>query len=289
MSIILGECGCGCDDGGGCEKVTTNCNFVLRKYDNNTPSNISWNSEATEAEKECFASPYGCPGVLFDVLFSVCSGQGEVWRSGGGGGGGFCPIITDEGPTIYTVPCCSSDDLYQCASTLFYTIYTEGSTSNELYNGNFDYNGVNYTVSSGTLEAAPDPDADEETPATLMGAASSSEGISAMSSGVLLGTFSRSPEDESINFDNIGVLVLNDGDPANTCKFSYNFRFTPVDGVDYYVMSLPCSDTEGYASISLAQDGRAYFNAQYNETSKTCFISSTQVTAPETPSVPESQ
>lgn len=286
MDIILGECGCGCDDGGGCEKVTNNCNFVLRKYDNNTPTNVNWNSEATDQEKECFANLYGCPDVLFDVLFSVCSGQGEVYRNEGGGG--LCSITTDEGPIIYTVPCCSSDDLYQC-STTFYTTYTEGSTSNELYNGSFDYNGVNYTVSSGTLEAAPDSGTDEEAPATLMSAASSSEGISLMSTKVLLGTFSKSPEDESINFDNIGVLTLSDGDPANVCKFSYNFRFTPEDGAEYYVMSLPCSDTEGYASINLAQDGRAYFNAQYNETSKTCFISSTQVTAPETPSVPESQ
>ena len=144
-------------------------------------------------------------------------------------------------------------------------------------------------MSSGGLEAAPDPDADGETPATLMGAASSSEGISLMSSVVLLGTFSRSPEDESINFDNIGVVALDDNDPPNACKFSYNFRFTPGDGIDYYAMALPCSDTQGYSNVSLAPDGRGYFIAQYNETSRTCFISSTQITAPVTPSVPVSQ
>jgi fibronectin type 3 domain-containing protein len=101
-----------------------------------------------------------------------------------------------------------------------------------------------------------------------------------MSSGILVGTFNKPYTDESIDFDLIGEVELNaneQGQPNSPCKFSYNFSFTPEDGVDYYIMTLPCDDTVGYANVSLAADGRAYFNATYNETTKICNITQTYV------------
>lgn len=285
MAIILGSCGCGC--GSTCEEVTTNCNFVLRKYDNNTRPGVSWTSEATEEEIACYNSTFGCPDISFEVRFSVCTGEGEVYRSGGGGGGNVCFITTDEGPQITTVPCCTSVDLYQCFTT-FYNIYDAGSNSGELYNGSFSYQGVVYTVSGGTLELPEEPSPTSEDPAVLM---SASEGVSLMSSGTLLGTFTVPYEDESIDFDNIGEVGLTDGEknqPSPPCKFSYNFSFTPEEGIDYYVMALPCDDTAGYSTVSLAQDGRAYFISNYNETTKLCSITQTSIVAPDT-NAPESQ
>jgi hypothetical protein len=259
----------------------------LRKYDNNTPPSVSWYGEATEEEIACYNSTFGCPDISLEVLFSVCTGEGEVYRRGGGGGGGPGSITTDEGPIVYMIPSCSSDDLYQCFST-FYNSYDEGSNSGELYNGSFSYLGVVYTVSSGNLEIPEEPPPTAEDSAALV---SSSEGFSSMSSGTLIGTFTVPYEDESIDFDNIGEVELTDGEknqPSPPCKFSYNFSFTPEEGIDYYVMALPCSDTAGYATVSLAQDGRAYFISNYNETTKLCYITQTSIVAPDT-NTPESQ
>jgi hypothetical protein len=303
MATILGSCGCGCG-GGGCEKVTTNCNFVLRKYDTNATPSISWNGDATSEMRACFESngtsedcyQIGIGQMSFTSTFSPCTGEGEIYLNTGGGSD-ICSIETDEGPLIVTVPCCSSPDLYEC-STTFYNIYDAGSNSGELYGGSFKFNGVPYTVLAGILQEPEEPPPTSGDPEVLM---SSSQGISSMSSGTLLGTYTSTYEDESIDFDNIGEVELTDDEktqPSDPCKFSYNFSFTPEEGADYYVMSSPCSDTQSYLEVNLEQDGRAYFISSYNETTKLCSITQTFIVAPDTDTpdtdtpdtnVPESQ
>ena len=289
MAIILGSCGCGC--GSTCKEVTTNCNFVLRKYDSNTRPTISWTSEATEEEIACYNSGgLDCSGAPLEVLFDVCTGEVELYRNEGGGGN-VCAITTDEGPLITTVPCCTSDDLYQC-STTFYNSYDAGSNSGELYSGSFSYQGVVYIVSSGGLEFPEELPPTPEDSAVPM---SSSEDISPMFSGTLLGTYTAPYEDESIDFDNIGEVELTDDEknqPSPPCKFSYNFSFTPEDGVEYYIIAEPCVYVTYNRNVRLEPDGRAYFRSEYDEKTKTCFIIQAflPITPPATdPNAPESQ
>jgi hypothetical protein len=280
MASILGSCGCGC--GGGCEPVTSNCNFVLRKYDNNTRADVSWTSEATQQEIDCYNSTYGCPGVSFEYRFSVCTGEGEIYRAGGGSGGGGagCYLVTDFGTSVYSIPCASTD----LSTVLLYSYYDEGSGSGTPLDGNITYNGVEYTVSAGVPAlAGPPPDPNDPNNAQ-QSASTASASISAMSSGILLGTFTSSYTDEYIDFDQIGEVELNEfekNQPGSPCKFSYNFSFTPEDGVDYYIITLPCDETKGYPTVTLAQDGRAYFLAKYDETTKTCNIVESYVTTTE--------
>lgn len=245
----------------------------MRKYDNNVSPSITWTNEATQEDQDCYNSGFG--GCSIDVLFDVCTGQGELRKSSGGGGGGgnVCSIVTDEGPSIITVPCCAAVDLFSCFPTI-YNFYDEGTNSGELYSGSFTYQGTSYTVSSGNLEMPP------STLVESVSLMSTTEGASLMSSGTLLGTFTMPYEDESIDFDNIGELQLTDIENQSNnppCKFSYNFSFTPEEGIDYYVMALPCDSAAGYATVSLAQDGRAYFISSYDETSKKCTINQTQI------------
>jgi hypothetical protein len=283
MAIVLGSCGCGC--GGGCEKVKTGCNFVLRKYDNNTRPNVSWTSEATEEEIACWSEPFGCPTNPFSVSFSACTGEGEIYRAGGGGGGGggggdgsfICTLSIDDGTIVYTDPCVTVPD-QMVAGVMFYSMYNFGMNYGEPYNGEILWNGVTYIISGGKLMDSPDPDP-EASPA-LMNAPAASQDIAPMSSGILLGTYNQPYTDEYIDFDQIGEVDLTENESQqDLCKFSYNFSFTPEDGVDYYVMTMPCNDTQGYYTVNLAPDGRAYFNSRYNETTKMCTITQASTVA----------
>jgi hypothetical protein len=202
MAIILGSCGCGC--GSTCEEVTTNCNFVLRKYDYNTQASVSWNSTATVDQIECYENPFGCVNYKFETLFDLCTGEGEVWEA----------VVTED---------------------------------------------------SSSLTA-------------------------------LLGTYTIPYYDESIDFDNIGEVQLTAEEqslPSPPCKFSYNFSFTPEDGVEYFIIAEPCVGSVTYnRNVRLEPDGRAYFRSEYDEKTKTCFIIQVflPITPPATdPNAPESQ
>ena len=111
----------------------------------------------------------------------------------------------------------------------------------------------------------------------------------------LLGTYTVPYEDESIDFDNIGEVELTTEEqslPSPPCKFSYNFSFTPEDGVFYYIIAEPCVYVTYDRNVRLEPDGRAYFRSEYDEKTKTCSILQAflPITPPATdPNAPESQ
>jgi hypothetical protein len=217
--------------------------------------------------------------MSFSSTFSPCTGEGEVYlNTGGGGGGAGCLLFTDLGPSVYSIPC--GDGSTDLSNVLLYDFYDAGSGSGILFNGDITYNGVEYTVSAGVPALAgppPDPNDPNDPNNSQQSAptANLSASISTMSSGTLLGTFTSSYTDEYIDFDQIGEVELTElekSQPNPPCKFSYNFRFTPDNNSQYYIMTQPCDDTQGYATVALEEDGRAYFNATYNKTTQTCFI-----------------
>ena len=206
MAIILGSCGCGC--GSTCGEVTTNCNFVLRKYDYNTQISVTWSFTATADQIECYDNPFGCVNYKFETLIDLCTGEGEIWSA----------VQTEDPPGVFH----------------------------------------NALIS-------------------------------------LLGVYTRPYEDESIDFDNIGEVELTAEEqslPSPPCKFSYNFSFTPADGVEYYIIAEPCVPVTYNRNVRLEPDGRAYFRSEYDEKTKTCFIMQTflPITPPATDTnAPESQ
>lgn len=66
---------CGC----ACATVTTNCNFVLRKFDFSQKPNITWNEFATDQMKACWAS-----GGATDCYYSFGMGGSANYYFGGG-------------------------------------------------------------------------------------------------------------------------------------------------------------------------------------------------------------
>jgi hypothetical protein len=106
-------------------------------------------------------------------------------------------------------------------------------------------------------------------------------GNSLITTSTLVGTYNVAYQDENISLENIGEVDLTEEEKAQKnppCKFSYNFKFTPEDGVEYVVLSLPCGAGSSYYEVSLEQDGRAYFLTHYDETTKKCTIRQTYIT-----------
>ena len=259
---MLGTCGC-C--GEGCAPVTNNCNFVLRRFDVSNTSEIVWIPEATEEDKACVQNN-NCLTAL-----DVCTGEGVVYKNSGGGGGGgggggaSCPLATDEGPILVTVPCCSQEqDLYTCNPTVYQTY---DQTIQELYSGTFTYLGISYTVSAGNLIQPEQP---LQTPAAFSEPASTPAAVAAASA---IGTFNVPYEDESIDFDNIVNLELTDLEKEQKlCKFSYKFKFTPSENYTYFIIALPCDPMVAHPTVNLAEDGTGVFYAQYSSTDKSCIV-----------------
>ena len=293
MAIVLKgygdatSCGCGCS--GGCSSVTSNCNFVLRKFDYSQVSPITWLGNATEQDKECVANG-NCNGSGADP----CTGEGVIYGSGGGGGGDNtdmgCTFDTGDGGFITVVPCCS--DISTCSGSTFYTSYwknSDGSIYSETYSGTFTKDGVSYTVEGGLLISDAPPA--EESAASPMSAniSSTNEATTFDYGGNVIGTWKVPYTDESIDFDNIGVVDPTEEEAAqNLCKFSYNFNFTPEEGVSYIIISLPCDSAAYYPEVNLEPDGRAYFLARYNTTTQSCSINQTYILPPESESETDS-
>jgi len=101
MASILGSCGCGCA-GGGCKPVTSNCNFVLRKFTSISLPDITWDDGISDYIKECFLQGGGASCVTGDATtrfssgLNLCTGEGTLYS--------YVTLNTDTGDSSSSSP-----------------------------------------------------------------------------------------------------------------------------------------------------------------------------------------